>query len=443
MPSIIECPTCRRPLHVATPGQPIHCGCGAVVEPDKVGRSARRRRVVLVALAASLFSCAAIVLLVAYLVGWIGELAQLLEPAALHNRRAEEDTRDRWPAGGISLAAADPVPLAARQAEEQEFMPDLLKARRAPGKTGPILLEHPNAPYAIAFARAAPIVAVAGQTETRLWNLKTGEIVRSYPGVRDIFNPLALSPDGALLAASDREAATITVWETTHNEVMKTLRSGRAPWALHFSADGKRLVAHLKDRAGNNAVNAPHDGDRSWDLNTWAERVLPIDAGEQGGPIRPDGKYRIVESPYRAYDLADGAKTEIPIAKGSNSCALSHDGRHFALALSGNADVSPLVVYELSTGKHTALGTMKGMASVLQYLPDDAHLFCLVTLPFDAKVGRNRAEYRLLDAATGKQVWSTPVFAGTYAVSPGGKLIAIGCPDGIELWPVDEVIQPR
>ena len=98
---------------------------------------------------------------------------------------------------------------------------------------------------------------------------------------------------------------------------------------------------------------------------------------------------------------------------------------------------------ELASGKRTALGTMDGMGVRMQYLPDDAHVFCLVNYNFNEKTGKNRAEFRLLDAANGKQLWSSPSTGGPFAVSPGGKLIAIGRRDGLELWPVDELIQGR
>jgi WD40 repeat protein len=81
----------------------------------------------------------------------------------------------------------------------------------------------------------------------RLWNLQNGEQVKALEGRTD-GEALAISPDGRILAASDREG--IRLWELPGGQPLEVLQGHTQPLLnLRFSPGGQMLASSGRDRS--------------------------------------------------------------------------------------------------------------------------------------------------------------------------------------------------
>jgi WD40 repeat protein len=116
----------------------------------------------------------------------------------------------------------------------------LIRALEAPGVTG------------IAFSPDGKTLAGAcldelrlddAQSEVRLWDVSSGKLLRTLPGLR---GPLAISPDGKLLASAG-ERNTVYLHDLESGEPVRALSGGdpaRRASSLEFAPQGPQLAAH-------------------------------------------------------------------------------------------------------------------------------------------------------------------------------------------------------
>ena len=121
--------------------------------------------------------------------------------------------------------------------------------------------------HSIAFSPDGSILASAhGRGVSgiiRLWDVQTGEILKTLTGHRDAVYSVAFSPDGKTLASGSADE-TIRLWDVDTGETLKTLtghvtdgfRKG-AVYSVAFSPDGKTLASGSAD-----------DTVRLWDVQT-------------------------------------------------------------------------------------------------------------------------------------------------------------------------------
>ncbi len=108
---------------------------------------------------------------------------------------------------------------------------------------------HLGIVHSVAFTTDGQQLASAGGGTVRLWDVRTGKELRVFgdtPEMRP--GPMALSPDGKVVAAADTSARTVHLWEAATGRELHRLR---ASWkygiTLAFSPDGQALAAGADD----------------------------------------------------------------------------------------------------------------------------------------------------------------------------------------------------
>ena len=96
----------------------------------------------------------------------------------------------------------------------------------------------------LVFSPDGEILAVGYQDGTiRLWDVETGQVLRTLAGHTDRMTTVAFSPDGALLV-SGAEDKGVRLWDIQTGHLLHTLDTSSAN-RVFFSADGTMLVLSL------------------------------------------------------------------------------------------------------------------------------------------------------------------------------------------------------
>jgi WD40 repeat protein len=94
----------------------------------------------------------------------------------------------------------------------------------------------------------------------RLWDLKTGTLLKKMEGHRSEVRTLAVSPEGQLIASGD-ESGVLIVWHGETGETLTKLKAHSSDsWlvSLDFSPDGTALATGSSDKTT-----------KIWSTNTW------------------------------------------------------------------------------------------------------------------------------------------------------------------------------
>jgi WD40 repeat protein len=98
----------------------------------------------------------------------------------------------------------------------------------------------------------------------RLWDLKTGVMLKEMEGRGDAMRDVALSRDGQLIASSD-DAGYVTAWHgDTGRPLTQTFKAHSGSCSLDFSPDGTTLAT------------TSWDGTGLWSTETWQQVGSPI-----------------------------------------------------------------------------------------------------------------------------------------------------------------------
>jgi WD40 repeat protein len=161
--------------------------------------------------------------------------------------------------------------------------------RRVLGQIGP---GFEGKVYAIALSPDGRTLAVGGFMDTpgkgmsgkiRLYDLRSGKLLRLLKGHENVIHDLAFSPDGSLLASGSSDR-TVRVWEMRPSppKLKMTLRGHkREVYGLSFTPDGRHLVSASYDRTA-----------RVWDLRT-GETIHTIEHTDMVDCVAcsPDGRF--------------------------------------------------------------------------------------------------------------------------------------------------------
>ncbi|MBD2018428.1 WD40 repeat domain-containing protein [Microcoleus sp. FACHB-53] len=162
------------------------------------------------------------------------------------------------------------------------------------------LIGHLNV-YSVAISPDGQTLASCGDDKTiKIWNLNTGDLLRTFTGHSDIVWSVTFSPDGQILASCS-EDKTVKIWKLDTGELLSTLLGhSEAVVSITFSPDGKILVSGSGDKTV-----------KVWNLSTGTQ--LHTLSGYSGAilwlAISPNGQTLVTGSEYsgiKLWELATG-----------------------------------------------------------------------------------------------------------------------------------------
>jgi RNA polymerase sigma factor (sigma-70 family) len=334
------------------------------------------------------------------------------------------------------------------------------------GKETARLTGHAGGVLAVGFAPDGMSLISGGSDGTlRLWDLATRNEAKKFVSGGDVAG-VALSPDGKLVAGTTDGGLLVRVYDVRSGKEVRSF-SGVGFRCVAFSPDGKALATgdgagtvRLWEMPGGKALRPtePHDGNVShvalspdgktiavgtvmgtvylWDVTT-GKSLYRMGTWEEGGIHRvawsPDGKRLASNSRYgcaRFWDAATGGQAVPAYAHYTGLCPPQ------APRLSG-LTFSP-------DGKFLA-GIYPGAREVYVWNGENGHFVCRCsghTSPVQGiAFGRDGRTLFSCGEDGGVRVWDAPAdkqlrligdpswFGKALAVSPDGRLLAVGCAD--------------
>jgi WD40 repeat protein len=297
---------------------------------------------------------------------------------------------------------------------------------------------HQKGVRALAFSPDSKTIASVGEDKAvRLWDVATGNEVRSFDLPKGSAYAVAFAPpEGKVLAAAGEDGV-VRLWDWAAGKLLRTLQHpNETLTTLAFTSDGKLLAT-----GGHQGVIClwdPNTGKevRHWNAHTSIVSSIALAPGNK--QLASAGSW---DHAIRRWDVATGKEIE----------ALSgHTGAVIALQLSPDGKT----LFSCGRDRRCAAwdlanARLERQANLPAAEPGRLDFWQSVHLSNDGKLAAQAASIaparddgqwtrmiRLSDAATGKQLHSAVLNAVTHAVriSPDGKVLASSGADGIRLW---------
>jgi WD40 repeat protein len=284
---------------------------------------------------------------------------------------------------------------------------------------------------AVVFTPDGKTVATCGWDNlVRLWDVKTGQEVRSLRGHTEAVFTMAMHPDGKMLASGSNDK-TIALWDIAGGKEIRRLQGHTAAVGrTAFSGDGKVLASSGDD----NSV-------RLWDVASGNELATCAGHGQavNGLSFAPDGKAVASCSnngSIQIWDVPSGKEIrQFGNAAGwVNTLAYSPDGKTIA---TGGALIR---LWEVATGKER-WSTQPGTRGA----DGQGYFWCVVFSPDGKTIASSSPDssIRFWETATGKERRLVGKHAGgvaNVAISPDGKLLASSSHDKTgRLWDLTKI----
>ena len=217
------------------------------------------------------------------------------------------------------------------------------------------------------------LVSGSADKTIKIWNLSTGQEIRTLTGHSNPVNTLAISSDWQTLVSGSADK-TIKIWNLSTGQEIRSI-TGNFSYvnALAISPDGQTLVSGNADKAIN-----------IWNLSTGQEIRTLIGHSSYVDclVISPDGQTLVsgsADKTIKIWNLSTGKEIRTLIGHSSwvKSLAISPDGQTL---LSGSADKT-IKIWNLSTGQE--IRTLKGHSSQVNSLAISSDRETLVSASAD------------------------------------------------------------
>ncbi|OCQ97838.1 serine/threonine protein kinase [Oscillatoriales cyanobacterium USR001] len=281
--------------------------------------------------------------------------------------------------------------------------------------------QYSNAVGALAFSPDGLTLASGSKDKTiKIWDLATGNLIRSFDGDSSAIWSVAFNSDGTQLVTGSSYWR-IMLWNLKKGELIRTLEHNSVVWSVAISADGKTLFSGSGDKTSK--IWNAETGDLVYNLPDHSDHVYSV-------AISPDGKTLVSGSKDKTITIVDVEtgkliKTIEGHSDAVRAVAISPDGKTL---ISGSYDTT-IKVWNLATGEliRTLTGHSKEVISVA--ISPDEKTIASGSKDKTIKIWDLNSGV-LLNSLTGH---SDEVYAVTF--SPDSKTIASGGKDNIiKLW---------
>lgn len=298
------------------------------------------------------------------------------------DRLIEPSLNQRYPAAAVALQDLEPSLLSInlkRGIEPAATLPEpVARHRPQPDWHCVHTIVSPGKVYAIVLSPTEPILASSSGTTIKLWDLQTGQPLRTLSGHLDIVAALAITPDGKLLISGSADK-TIKLWELTTGQRLASLNAHTdTVLAVAIAPDGQSF-----------ASSSFYDPIIVWDIRTGQEHD-------------------------RFYGHADRIDV----------LTFSPDGK---LLASGSGDAT-IKLWDFATSQERTLQGHGDRISAISFSPDGK---TLASASWDGSV-------KLWSTATRRVKRSLPIAAdrvNSLAFSSNGKTLITGS-NSLQLWNV-------
>jgi len=281
---------------------------------------------------------------------------------------------------------------------------------------------HSDYVYSVAFSPdGRQVVSGSGDKTIKLWDVATGQEIRTFSGHSNVVNSVTFSPDGRQVVSGSGDK-TIKLWDVATGQEIRTF-SGHSNVvnSVTFSPDGRQVVSGSSDKTIKLWDAATGREIRTFSGHSWSVHSVAFS---------PDGRQIISGSDdktIKLWDAATGREIRTFSGHSNNVCsvAFSPDGRQI---LSCSSD-GTIKLWDAATGN--LIRTFSGDSSwgwSVTFSPDGRQIIS----------GSSDRTIKLWDAATGRLLRT---FSGhsdnvcSVAFSPDGRQIVSGSYDNtIKVW---------
>ena len=299
-----------------------------------------------------------------------------------------------------------------REAERQRQR-EIERKRKLENASVACTLGHSGSVNSVAISPDGQILVSGSDDKTiTIWDLSTGQELRTLTGHSESVNSVAISPDGQILVSSSHTVVSVRT-------------------VVNYNSESHTAVM------GNvyNTINKI----KIWQLSTGQElRTLEGDASVLSLAISPDGQILVsgsADNTIKIWQLSTGEelRTLTGHSESVNSVAISPDGQIF---VSGSDDKT-IEIWQLSTGQKLRTLTGAGSINSLAISPDGQILASSHTVMgsmgclFDTTI-------KIWQLSTGVELRTLTVdlnwWVHSVAISPDGQTLVSGGDDTITIW---------